>query len=103
MRAPLPAWVITVKVIELENYLLDTWKLFRPFFNTLTADDTYSLISKNKWMQTIQMHLSQKPNTFSEFFFAFFEFVLNFEHFQKKMTLIAYVFPKLPTMKDILR
>ena len=54
-------------------------------------------------MQTSQMHLSQKQNVFSEFFFAFFEFPLNFEHFQKKMTLIAYVFPKLPTTKDVLR
>ena len=54
-------------------------------------------------METIQMHLSQKPNAFSELFFAFFEFVLNFEYFQKKMTLIAYVFPKLPTTKDVLR
>ena len=103
MRAPLPAWVITVKVIELQKSLVDTWKLFKPFLNTLTADDRYSLISKNKWMETIQMYLSQKPNTFSELFFAFFEFVLNFEHFQRKMTLIAYVFPKLPTTKDVLR
>ena len=54
-------------------------------------------------MQTIQMHLSQKPKIFSELFCAFFEFVLNFEHFQKKTTLIAYVFPKLPTTKDVLR
>ena len=54
-------------------------------------------------MQTIQMHLSQKPKVFSELFLAFFEFLLNFEHIQKKMTLIAYVFPKLPTMKDVLR
>ena len=54
-------------------------------------------------MQTIQMHLSQKQNYFSEFFLAFFESALNFEHFQKKMTLIAYVFPKLPTTKDVLR
>ena len=54
-------------------------------------------------MQTIQMHLSQKQNVFSEFFSEFFEFPLNFEHFQKKMTLIAYVFPKLPTTKDVLR
>ena len=54
-------------------------------------------------METIQMHLSQKQNIFSEFFFAVFEFVLNFEHFQKKKTLIAYVFPKLPTTKDMLR
>ena len=36
-------------------------------------------------------------------FVAFFEFVLNFEHFQKKMTLIAYVFPKLTTTNDVLR
>ena len=103
MRALLAAWLITVKVIELQKSLLDTWKFLRPFLNTLTADDRYSLISKNKWMQTIQMHLSQKQKIFSELFWAFFEFVLNLEHFQKKMTLIAYVFPKLRTTKDVLR
>ena len=54
-------------------------------------------------MHTIQMHLSQKQKIFSEFFAAFFESALNFEHFQKKMTLIAYVFPKLPTTKNVLR
>ena len=103
MRALLAARVITVKVSELQKSLLDSWKFFRPFLNTLTANDTYSLNSKEKWMQTIQMLLSQKPNIFYELFCAFFEFVLNFEHFQKKMTLIAYVFPKLPTTKDVLR
>ena len=102
MRASLSSWVITVKVIELQTSLLDTWKLFRPFLNTLTDDDTYFLISKNKWMQTIQMHLSQKPKIFSEYFFAFFGSVLSFEHFQKNMTLIAYPFSKLPTTKDVL-
>ena len=103
MRVLLPARFITVKVIELQKSVLDSWKFFRPFLDRSTANDTYSLISKNKWMQTIQMHLSQKPNIFSELLCAFFEFVLNFEHFQKKMTLIAYVFPKLPTMKEVLR
>ena len=103
MRALLSSWVITVKVIELQKSLLDTWKFFRPFINTWTANDKYSLISKDKWMQTIEMHLSQKQNNFSEFFSAFSESALNFEHFQKKKTLIAYVFPKLPTTKDVLR
>ena len=103
MRALLPGQMITVKVIELQKSLLDTWKFFRPFLNTLTADDRYSLISKDKWMQTIQMHLSQKPKIFSELFGAFFESGLSFGHFQKKMTLIAYVFPKLRTTKDVLR
>ena len=54
-------------------------------------------------MQTIQMHSSQKQNVFSKFFSAFFELALNLEHFQKKMTLIAYVFPNLPTTKDVVR
>ena len=54
-------------------------------------------------MQTIQMDLSQKQKFFSQFFAAFFESALNLEHFEKNMTLIAYVFPKLPTTKDVLR
>ena len=54
-------------------------------------------------MHTIQMHLSQKQKIFSQFFSAFFKSALYFEHFQKKMTLIAYVFPKLTTTKNVLR
>ena len=54
-------------------------------------------------MQTIQIHLSQKENVFSQFFGAFFEFALNFEYFRKKMTLIAYLFPKLLITEDVLR
>ena len=84
MRALLPAPVITVKVIDLLKSLSDSWKFFRRFLNTLTANDTYSLNSKDKWMQAIQMHLSQKQKIFSEIFLAFLESALNFEHFQKK-------------------
>ena len=54
-------------------------------------------------MRTIRMHLSQKQKIFSEFFSAFFESALNSEHFQKKRTFIAYIIPKLPTTKDLLR
>ena len=92
-----------MKVIELQKSLLDTWKFFRPFLNTLTPNDKYSLISKHKRIQTIQMHLSKKKNIFSEFFSAFFESALNFERFQKKVTLIVYGFPKLPTTKNVFR
>ena len=54
-------------------------------------------------MHTVQMHLSQKQKIFSRVFATYFESTLNFEHFQKKMTLISYVFPKLPTTKNVLR
>ena len=103
MRALLPAWVSTVKVIECQKSLLDTWKFFRHFLNTLTGNDTYSFNSKDKWMQTIQMNLSQNQNIFSELFGALIEYALNFEYFHIKMTLIAYVFPKYTTTKDVLR
>ena len=89
--------------MELQKSLLETWKFFSRFFNTLTAHDKYSLISRDNWMQTIQKHLSQKQNIFPGFFSAFFESALNFEHFQKKMTLMAYVFAKLPTTKNVHR
>ena len=46
-------------------------------------------------MHTIQMHLSQKQKILSVLFSAFSESALNFANFQKKMTLITYVFPKL--------
>ena len=49
------------------------------------------------------MHLSQKQKIFSELFSAFFKSALNSGHFQTKITLIAYVFPKLPTAKNVLR
>ena len=90
-------------VTELQNSLLETSKFFSRFLNTLTADDKYSLISRDNWMQAIQKHLSQKQRIFFPCFSAFFESALNFEHFQKKMTLMAYVFPKLPTTKNVLR
>ena len=77
--------------------------IFSRFLKTLTTDDKYSLISIDNWMQTIQIHFSQKQNIFSEFSAAFFESALNFQYFQKKITFITYVFIKLPTTKDVLR
>ena len=84
MRALLPARVITVKLIELQKSLLDTWKFFRRFLNTLTPKDKYSLNSKDKWMQTIQMLLSQKQNIFSWSFFFVFRICNKFRTFSKK-------------------
>ena len=88
--------------MELQKSLLETWQFFSPFLNSLTADDKYSLISTEYWTQTIQMHLYQKQKILSQFFSAFFESEWNFEHFQKKMTFMAYVFPKITSTEDVL-
>ena len=73
------------------------------FVNTLTDDDKYSLLYRDNLTQTIQILLSQKQKTFSQLFSEFLKSTLNFADFQKKMTLIADVFPKLPSPKKVIR
>ena len=63
----------------------------------MTANDKYSLLNRDNLTQPIKILVSQKEKTFSQFFSAFLKFSLNSEHFQKKMTFIVGVFPKLRT------
>ena len=55
-------------------------KILRLFLNTLTDDDKYSLLYRDNLMQPIQILLSQKQKTLSQFFSAFLRSALNFEH-----------------------
>ena len=64
--------------------LLVTCKISRLFPNTLSADGKYSLLNRHNLTQSIQMQLSRKQKTFSEFFSAFLKSSLNFEHLLKK-------------------
>ena len=73
------------------------------FLKTLTDDDKYWVLYRDNLTQPIQILLSQKQKTFSQFFSAFLKSTLNFADFQKKMTLIADVFPKLPSQKKVIR
>ena len=54
------------------------------FVYTLTDDDKYCLLYRDNLTQAIQILLSPKQKTFSEFFFAFSKSTLNFEHSLKK-------------------
>ena len=73
------------------------------FLNTLSDDDKYSLLYGDNLTQPIQILLSQKQKTFSQFGSAFLKSTLNFEHFRTKINLIADVFPKLPSPKIVIR
>ena len=70
---------------------------------TLTVDEKYCLVYSGNLTQKIQMQLPNKEKTFSQFFSSFLKSKLKFEHFQKKMTLIADIFPELQTPKDVVR
>ena len=81
--------------------LLLICKISRLFLNTLSADDKYSLFKRDNLTQPISVQLSRKQNTFFELFSTFLKSALDFEHFQKKMSVIAYIFPKLRSPKNL--
>ena len=83
--------------------LLVLWKILILFVLSLSVSGKYSLLNRDNFMQPIQILVSQKQKTFSEFFAAFPKSTLNFENFQKKNNLIADVFPKLRTPQKVIR
>ena len=83
--------------------MLELCKILGLFVDTLTDDDKYCLLYRDNLTQPIQIRLSQKQKTFSEFFSAFLKSTLNFEHFQKKMIFLADVFLKLPSPNKVIR
>ena len=82
--------------------LLLTCKILGLLVNTLAADEKYPVLNRDNLTIPIQMQLSQKQKTFSELLAKFLKSRLNFKHFEKKMTLIAFVFWNLPTPKTLL-
>ena len=73
------------------------------FVNILTADEKHSLLNLDDLTQPIQMQLSQKQKTFSEFPSALMKSRLSFEYFQKRMSLITDVFLKLQTPRNMVK
>ena len=73
------------------------------FVNTLTADDKYSCRNSENLRQPIQVQLSNKDETFFEFFTLFLKLSSIFQIFEKKITLIAYESLKLRTANVVVR
>ena len=59
-------------------------KILRHFVNTLTVNDKHYLLNRDNLTQQIEMHLSEKQKTFSEFFFAILKSMLIFKHLPNK-------------------
>ena len=89
--------------LSLKKSLLVICKILRLFVNTFPAFEKYSVFNSECLTHPIHMQLSQKQKTFSQFFSPFLKSRLNFEHIQKKMTLLANIFPKLRTSKNVVR
>ena len=78
-------------------------KILTLFINTLAIDEKRFLLTKDNLTQAIQIQLSQKQKPFFEFLITFSKSILNFEHSQKKLTLVADVFLEIPAPTNIVR
>ena len=63
---------------------LVTSQIFRLFVNTLTPDDKYSRRKMQIFWQQLKTPLSQRRESFCEFFIAFLKCAWNLEHSEKK-------------------
>ena len=73
------------------------------FVNILATDDKCFLVHRHNLRQPIEMLLSQKQKVVPEILFQFLKSALHFKHFQKKMTIIANIFAKLGTLKNVVK
>ena len=99
MTAPLSYSLITGKEIMFEKSLFLTCEILGLLVNTLATNENYHVLNRVNLTIPIQMQLPQKQKYFSEFSVKYLKSRLNFEHFKKNMTLTAFVFPKLRTLK----
>ena len=76
-------WSLAMKLCSKESLLLICQILGR-LVNTLAADEKYPILNRDNLTIPIQMQLSQKQKTFSQFSAALSNFRLNFKHFEKK-------------------
>ena len=72
--------------MDWKKSLLVIHKILKLFVNTLTVDEKHYLLNTDNLTQAIQIQLSEKQKTFSQFFFFFFAFLnslFNFKHLAK--------------------
>ena len=82
---------------------LELGEILGGFVNTLTVGGNYPAQDFENLQLPIQMVLSEKWKTFSEFLVSLLKPTSNFKHFEKRMIFTANVFPKLQTMKILVR
>ena len=91
-------WSVASQLTWKKSLLL-TCKILGLLFNTLAADEKNPVLHRDNLTIPVQMQLSQKENTFSQFLSEFFKSSFNFQHFEKKVTFIAFLFRNLRTPK----
>ena len=85
------------------SFLVMISEILELFVDTLAVNDKYFLRNRGNLPQPILMQLSNKQITFSRFLAPVFKSTWRLKHVEKRMTLIAYVFWKLQTVKYVVK
>ena len=83
--------------------LLLTCEMLALLVNTLAADEKYPVFNRDNLTIPIQMRLSQKQNTFSQFKAAFLKSRLNFKYFEKKDDPDRFCFSEFMDSENVVR
>ena len=76
-------WSLATKLSSKKSLLL-TCQILPPLVNTLAAYEKNPVVNRDNLTIPIQMQLSEKQKTFSQFLAAFLKSRISFEHFEKK-------------------
>ena len=95
-------WSLPSKLSWKKSLFL-TCQILGLLVNTLAADEKYPVLNRDNLTIPIQMQLSQKQKTFSQFFAAFLKSTLNFEHFEKKDDPHRFCISEITDSENVVR
>ena len=93
----------TRRQFSCKKSLLVIGQSLRLSVNIMSAVDKCSLPNRDNLMQPMNMQLSQKLKTFSQFFNVLSKSTLNFKYFQTRITLRGYLFLRLRPARNVVR
>ena len=83
--------------------LVLTSKILVNLFNTLAVDEKYSFLNRDNLTIPIQMQLSQKQKTFSQFLAIFLKSKLNLEYFRKKDDAQSFCISEITESENVIK
>ena len=95
-------WSLARKLCSKKSLLL-TCQILGLLVNTLAAEEKCPVLNRENLTIPIQMQLSQKQITFSQFYAAFWKSGLNFECFEKKDDPDSFCISKITDSENVVR
>ena len=90
-------------LLSCKKSLLVICQILQLFANILAANEEYPVVNRDNLTIPIQMQLSNKKKTFSQFLSAFLKSRLHFEHFGTKYDSHRFCISKITDTENVVR